>query len=132
MMNREIGLMWVAALRSGEYEQGREALLCGGAYCCLGVLCDLHLKATGQGRWAVPPDEMPNAASYVVGDSCETDHPPMPVLRWSGLSTDLAVLLDGFDGEGPAEVELIALNDARRWTFSQIADAIEANLPAAA
>jgi hypothetical protein len=30
---------WVEALRSGEYEQGSDALYKGGKYCCLGVAC---------------------------------------------------------------------------------------------
>jgi hypothetical protein len=29
---------WLAALRSGKYEQGKKRLECNGAYCCLGVL----------------------------------------------------------------------------------------------
>lgn len=32
--------LWVAKLRSGDYSQGRAALLKCGAYCCLGVLCE--------------------------------------------------------------------------------------------
>lgn len=28
---------WVAALRSGEYPQGRSFMVCNGKYCCLGV-----------------------------------------------------------------------------------------------
>lgn len=32
---------WTAALRSGKYEQGQEALCKDGRYCCLGVLADL-------------------------------------------------------------------------------------------
>jgi len=28
---------WVAALRSGEYPQGRNFMVCNGKYCCLGV-----------------------------------------------------------------------------------------------
>jgi len=37
---------WIAALRSGEYKQGQEALMIEGPYndkkyCCLGVACDV-------------------------------------------------------------------------------------------
>ena len=31
---------WTAALRSGKYEQGQNALCEGGAFCCLGVLAE--------------------------------------------------------------------------------------------
>lgn len=41
-MNVEVQRRWVAALRSGEYEQTRGALNRGGRRCCaLGVLCEL-------------------------------------------------------------------------------------------
>jgi hypothetical protein len=32
---------WTAALRSGKYEQGQNALCSGGAFCCLGVLAEI-------------------------------------------------------------------------------------------
>lgn len=37
-MSRENGEKWLAALRSGDYEQGRGSMLRDGKYCCLGVL----------------------------------------------------------------------------------------------
>lgn len=43
-MNPEIKALWLAALRSGEYKQGRGALSSDGEYCCLGVLCDIMVK----------------------------------------------------------------------------------------
>jgi hypothetical protein len=36
---------WVAALRSGEYEQTFGVLGNGSAHCCLGVACELAVKA---------------------------------------------------------------------------------------
>ena len=39
-MAPELKAQWIAALRSGEYTQGRHALNpAPGYYCCLGVLC---------------------------------------------------------------------------------------------
>lgn len=40
-MSPELKAKWVAALRSGEYKQGREVLRNGDQFCCLGVLCDI-------------------------------------------------------------------------------------------
>jgi hypothetical protein len=41
-MKPEIRDRWTAALRSGEYEQGRRRLRTNGdRFCCLGVLCDV-------------------------------------------------------------------------------------------
>ena len=37
----EVRDRWVAALRSGEYEQGQGQFELKGRYCCLGVLCDV-------------------------------------------------------------------------------------------
>jgi hypothetical protein len=45
-MNQEIKTKWLAALRSGDYQQGTGRLRVDDKYCCLGVLCDLHAKAT--------------------------------------------------------------------------------------
>jgi hypothetical protein len=38
---------WVAALRSGEYQQGKDWLCKDGNYCCLGVACDIYDKDVG-------------------------------------------------------------------------------------
>lgn len=56
-MNPEIKQMWLEALRSGEYVQGKNALRSVDAtgqdsYCCLGVLCDLNQ----QYGWSLKPD----------------------------------------------------------------------------
>jgi hypothetical protein len=40
-MKKEDMEVWVAALRSGEYKQGREALRLNGTYCCLGVYAQI-------------------------------------------------------------------------------------------
>ena len=40
-MNKEIKTKWLAALRSGKYEQGFGALKTPSGHCCLGVLCDV-------------------------------------------------------------------------------------------
>lgn len=44
-MNTENMKAWVAALRSGEYKQGRSCLRSAdGTFCCLGVAGDLYAK----------------------------------------------------------------------------------------
>ena len=40
-MNEVLRDKWVAALRSGKYEQSRGRLRTQNGYCCLGVLCDV-------------------------------------------------------------------------------------------
>ena len=46
-MNPEIKAQWLAALRSGDYQQGKSLLHYEDRFCCLGVLCDLYAKDTG-------------------------------------------------------------------------------------
>ncbi len=50
-MNQEIKALWVAALRSGDYKQQTNGVLCDinpdtkeEKWCCLGVLTDLYVK----------------------------------------------------------------------------------------
>jgi hypothetical protein len=42
---------WIAALRSGDYKQGKCQLYepLSHSFCCLGVLCDLHGEIDGEG-----------------------------------------------------------------------------------
>lgn len=41
MMNPEVKVKWIEALKSGIYPKGVGALNCGGKFCCLGVLCEV-------------------------------------------------------------------------------------------
>jgi hypothetical protein len=40
-MDKKLKAKWIGALRSGDFEQGRQRLKCGDSYCCLGVLCEV-------------------------------------------------------------------------------------------
>lgn len=50
-MNPEVKAKWIDALTSGEYSQTKRCLRDKNGYCCLGVLTDLYIKETGQGKW---------------------------------------------------------------------------------
>lgn len=41
-MDAKIKAEWLAALRSGKYEQARSMLYNGKGYCCIGVLCSIQ------------------------------------------------------------------------------------------
>jgi hypothetical protein len=113
-MNPVIKAKWVAALRSGDYEQGHNYLKitregykngaypsstgihepqAAAAYCCLGVVCE------------------------VVGIKRNLTS------KWLGGSAREQISLTS-----AAETKLISLNDTEGATFTQIADWIEANL----
>lgn len=101
---------WVAALRSGEYEQGTNALNKNGKMCCLGVACEIAIKY---------------GVSLKIGYYCdaniktydgETGILPSSVRDWLGLYAR--------DGESQHAGKLTIFNDSGK-TFSEIADIIE-------
>ncbi len=124
-MKPEIAKLWVAALRSGTYQQGQGRLRGGGnCFCCLGVLCDLHSKETGI-QW----EDEGNGRHGCMDDAfyiSSTTSLPDEVKAWAGASScnpsvpsswgqiNLAVLNDG-----PEAGAVAPLN------FNQIADLIE-------
>lgn len=120
---------WVKALRSGDYKQGRGRLRDGKFFCCLGVACDLAIKAgvvSERGRpfrW----DKF-NSDERVQGDECVTDGNlehrrlgslPRPIADWLGLRTQ--------SGDFSGDRSLVSINDhlSHPDVFKMIADIIE-------
>jgi len=125
----------VEALRSGRFIQGRDKLESKYSetltkHCCLGVACriaienglDLQVRESefitgptwfggGEGNWPASTTSLPFEVSkwlgFTSGQDDEYDSDP--------------VLLD----EDGNETSAIRLNDVRRYTFDQIADAFE-------
>lgn len=96
---------WVAALRSGEYQQTRGTLRDDNGFCCLGVACDLYY---GRDRW-----ESRNGLGYFISDMC------------TSLPDDVRRALGLRDVEGNySHGSLMLLNDEGA-TFSEIVDIIE-------
>jgi hypothetical protein len=119
-MDAEIKARWVTALRSGEYQQGRETMRQGDRFCCLGVLCEID-----GAQWQ--PARSEGHPFYAVGYGVEQ------------LEADARQELGLTDDEHMA---LLSMNDgninqdeAARWgvekrphTFAEIADWIEGRL----
>lgn len=106
-MLTEVQQRWVAALRSGEFEQERGWLRSkDGKYCCLGVLCELHRREFG-GQWI-------NGA--YLGESCKL---PAAVRKWAQLGTSTGA----YSCMGRRE-SLAGDNDAG-FSFAHIANIIE-------
>lgn len=131
-MKKEIAEKWVAALRSGEYEQGSGMLRKVGyktneertettavdKFCCLGVLCDIHRLESTEGEW----DELKyRGARYTTP---EGNYLPPAVIEWAGIC----------GGSNPSIVErgegkhLANLND-EGCTFEYLANRIEDQWP---
>ena len=80
-MKQRIKKLWIAALKGGEYKQTEGNLKDDVGYCCLGVLCDLHLKDTGDGEW----EKSENRARYLyLGSGSGLSE---EVKSWAGLKT---------------------------------------------
>lgn len=134
-MNPEIKERWVAALRSGDYLQGRSYLnkIDGGRsfYCCLGVLCELA-TADGVVNRVVRDgheDMIQTRVRYEGRDRAQFWERasekvlPADVIRWAGL--DDCIPEATYDGR---TYTLSAMNDVDGLDFGQIADAIEESL----
>lgn len=118
-MKRDIADKWTAALRSGDYEQGQHALHSNGAFCCLGVLCELHRQEVG-GEWSKYQSAEAHVRAgdltYVTANG-DWDYSLLPedVAEWAELaSTNPGI---------PAHSCLSHRNDDG-WSFTQIADVI--------
>lgn len=127
-MDQEIHGQWVAALESGQYQQGKRVLRTSDdTYCCLGVLCDLAVKAdlakweNISGDWVIMPKNDTFETAY--GADTATGLLPRFVREWAKL-----------DDENPhvrtssSERTLTQLNDVFDYSFAQIADVIKESL----
>lgn len=103
-MNPDVKSKWIAALTSGEFQQGRTVLRSTkNEYCCLGVLCELHRRDTDGIAWT------PETTNYKY-HGCK-GIPPDSVFDWAGLTT----------GSGNT---FIRKNDVDNATFAEIAEYI--------
>lgn len=118
-MKEDVKAKWQAALTSGEYEKGTGALRThGNKFCCLGVLCDIYIKATGKGRWV----ENNDTYSFVDGsDHSAGGFPTAEVVEWAGLKVEAPYVVDD---AGDVE-HLHYLND-QGVPFAEIAKKIDA------
>lgn len=118
----ELGPMqkqWIAALRSGKYEQGfRRLRTRDNKYCCLGVACEiLGLEAKLDFDVYRFIDEETSSNSVIPGMTFSR-------LGLRSKEGHLKEPLD--DGRGYCSC-LYDLNDTAKLSFEQIADYIEAN-----
>ena len=100
---------WVAALRSGEYKQGKGALVVedadGPFYCCLGVACQVASDNGVTGAF--------DAGNQVLSEA---------VMDWLGVRDECGGLVDDVAERGA----LTELNDDTDFDFNQLADLIDA------
>jgi hypothetical protein len=130
-MNPQIKEDWIKALRSGEYVQGKNALhqVTDGdhEFCCLGVLCDLAIKAGVAINKSTEHDSNDNCTYWY--DS-SMDLLPKSVMEWSGMDTKNGEFQIEDDEEGKYglpryfESTLADENDNGK-SFDELAELIE-------
>lgn len=108
-MNATVKKKWLEALRSGKYDQIRGILRCGNAFCCLGVLCDIHSKETGK-EW-----RKEKHYSYFYYET----NLPLEVCKWAGIPSNNPTVDD---------YTLAYRNDTLQQSFNEIAEVIETHL----
>lgn len=90
-MNPELKAKWVAALRSGEYEQITGSLKEPDGYCCLGVLCEvmgIDWSDPKVRKHRLEVEELPPVTHKVLSDDVEWE---LSIMNDGGVSfTDLA------------------------------------------
>lgn len=130
-MNAKIAKKWVAALRSGEYQQCQSRLRNKTGFCCLGVLCDLYRKEAGAGVGEWAPHQMTIDDGYkedgyiwIDDDDQSTGMLTGSVRDWAGMDRSDG----GFRDPGPmaGHISLADMNDTGR-SFEEIANIIEAH-----
>ena len=123
-MNTEIKTMWVEALRSGQYKQGSGHLNLDGKFCCLGVLCDLAVKAGGVVKDVVDNGvDTDNITSY-DGQSMVL---PQSVMDWAGLTSDNPEVVF-VESVGAIYEDGIAWFNDNEFSFETLSDFIEEQL----
>lgn len=122
-MNPERKALWLEALRSGEFKQGRNQLKTEMApdearHCCLGVACELYKRETGEGAWVLRGEDL---NFWISQYDSSWSSLPQAVADWFGLDRDPYVY------EGLSKTSLAILNDEAK-SFEEIADIIEQEL----
>lgn len=143
-MNPTVKAIWVRALRSGDYTQGRGALAYQRAsdgqwcHCPIGVLTEEARRAgvvMDVKEFSVPSDprnsdySIPDPALFVRGFDWITTGLTHRVAEWAGLPVaNSDVFLFSSSPQATAEGQdstIIRENDNRKLTFAQIADLID-------
>lgn len=132
-LNPEVKEKWLTALRSGDFEQGKDALKNKSytgtpQHCCLGVLCEIAVQ-----EGVIPPPTQTESDGWFYGVDGDESWSGLPhvVAQWAGLGDPASDMWVDSPREDDAERKernsLSGLNDYG-YTFEQIADLIEEQL----
>ena len=108
---------WLAALRGGEYKQGRNRLKAGNKFCCLGVVCDMYAKEN-KIKW----EKTFNESKSLLGERLCL---PNEVIKWLGVRSSNGMFNKDIKAKDRYNASLISLNDQAGMSFKEIADFID-------
>lgn len=114
-MKESVKKLWVNALRSERYEQGKNYLRIDNKFCCLGVLCDIYRLETENDNWELVNNynyEFLGCSGFLPKDVCE----------WADINTDPFVFY-----LNNKKAYLTTLNDIG-VTFKEVAELIDRSL----
>jgi hypothetical protein len=117
----ELRKKWIAALRSGRYEQGQVYLKSKIGYCCLGVAAEVVGEEFQQ--MSFEPEEW-----YLIDDDGLAEYSLLPyrVTKAYGLRGSIGNFLESVDlGRSDSITDSLADMNDRGFTFSEIANFIE-------
>lgn len=127
-MKPEIKKLWVEALRSGKYKQGRGYLHTNygddHAYCCLGVLAEIAI--TNGVSVSVDSRSLDGREScWEYGDCVE--FLPETIAEWANLTTtgEYTYVIDEGDHAGAVVSTTLADENDQGASFDELADEIE-------
>ncbi len=123
---------WIAALRSGKYQQAEGTLIETAfegteieAYCCLGVACELA-AAAGIGQWELEDGEFLTGVFRDRYGNMSAEELPRGVKEWLGVNNENPSVQLGRSANGRYESQTATwMNDSKRASFSEIADWLE-------
>ncbi len=117
-MNKKIKKLWLRALRSGKYTQGKNRLKTKDRFCCLGVLCDLHAKKFNK-KWRIN--------GFYLGDNIVLSS---EVMKWAGLEDCAPIVEDGNNKQASLDVfnDGLMHRKIKGRSFKQIANYIEKSI----
>ena len=111
-MHKNVKEKWIAALRSGKYKQGRNNLNNNGAYCCLGVLCEVFIKGGGNLSQGLHHKD-----KHLRAYNGRTGLLPLVVQRWAEMETS--------NGKYNNDKDSLAFRNDAGLSFDKIATVIE-------
>lgn len=117
-MDVRIKELWIEALNSGKYDQGKGFLRKDNCFCVYGVLCDLYAKEHEDVGWEL---QFGTTGRYSILGFW--DFVPDEVLSWAGIFDMASSIMRARKAD-----QVINMNDKQDATFNQLAVFIKDNL----